>query len=118
MASTFKITQAGKEKVRLTICLQKALGDIFNDVSIYGTIHLGSKKYDYNIHATDTNRCFSYELDESYESEIGEIIEPDIFNCTLNGQDVNVSNIEIKTPNSDKVVYDNMVEFSFDKYIN
>lgn len=35
---------------------------------------------------------FSYELDESYESEIGKKdIEPDIFNCTLNGQDVNIS---------------------------
>lgn len=57
-------------------------------------------------------------MDESYESEIGKDIEPDIFNCTLNGQDVNISKIEIKTPNSDKVTYDNMVEFSFDENIN
>ena len=118
MASTFKIIQQGKQNMRLTICLQKTLGDVFNDVGIYGTIYLGSKKYDYNIHATDNNRCFSCELDESYESEIGKDIEPDIFNCTLNGQDVNISKIEIKTPNSDKVTYDNMVEFSFDENIN
>lgn len=118
MASTFKIIQQGKQNMRLTICLQKTLGNVFNDVGIYGTIYLGSKKYDYNIHATDNNRCFSYELDESYESEIGKDIEPDIFNCTLNGQDVNITKIEIKTPNSDKVTYDNMVEFSFDENIN
>lgn len=60
MASTFTILQKGKQNMRLTICLQKTLGDTFNDVGIYGTIYLGSKKYDYNIHATDNNRCFSY----------------------------------------------------------
>lgn len=35
MASTFKIIQAGKQNMRLTICLQKTLGDVFNDVGIY-----------------------------------------------------------------------------------
>ena len=118
MASTFKIIQAGKEKMRLSICLQKTLGDVFNDVGIYGTIYLGSKSYNYNIQATDNNRCFTYELDESYESEIGKDIVPDIFNCTLNGKNLDISKIEIRTPNSDKVVYDNMVEFSYDENIS
>lgn len=59
MASTFKIIQQGKQNMRLTICFTKNIRRcFFNDVGIYGTIYLGSKKYDYNIHATDNNRCF------------------------------------------------------------
>ena len=82
------------------------------------TIYLGSKNMTTIYMLLIIIVVFSYELDESYESEIGKDIEPDIFNCTLNGQDVNISKIEIKTPNSDKVTYDNMVEFSFDENIN
>ena len=45
---------------------------------------------------------FKYLLDKALESN----------------SNLKLSKIEIKTPNSDKVTYDNMVEFSFDENIN
>lgn len=114
MASTFKIIQAGKEKMRLSICLQKTLGDVFNDVGIYGTIYLGSKGYNYNIQATDNNRCFTYELDESYESEIGKSFSVQIDQVYYNDEDIlNNPNLHFTTYNTE-VKMDNVYGIAYD----
>lgn len=117
MASIFTIKQEGKktEIMKLTICLEKALGDPFNVVEVNMTVNIGLLPFNVVISTDNSKRCFEYELDSAYENEIGKDITVQLFTVFFNMTNIDTSKIQVSHSSGNKVVYDNYVELSYNE---